>query len=291
MKKTEFLPLYKDLMFKEFFGTTKYIDLTTYLLETIFKLSPGSLKGSHITNSVTLDKETVINKGFELDIKVKTPNGEIYDIEMQTIYDKDAEIKNVMYITKLFSGQLESGELYSKIKPITLINLVKENKQHKREEIISKYVMTNVKDIEDTILEEYLTIYIVDIAKEVKIEYNEDNKFEELRKFINASSYEEAKEITKGNDLLRKVLEEMVIFMGNEYIQDYSRERTLIETRIDTAKKEGKKEGITVGVEMGKTEEKIEIAKMLMNTTNLSLEEISKCTGLPKEKLESLKES
>ena len=283
MKKTEFLPLYKDLMFKEFFGTTKYIDLTTYLLETIFKLNPGSLKGSQITNSVTLDKETVINKGFELDIKVKTPNGEIYDIEMQTIYDKDAEIKNVMYITKLFSGQLESGELYSKIKPITLINLVKENKQHKREEIISKYVMTNVKDIEDTILEEYLTIYIVDIAKEVKIEYNEDNKFEELRKFINASSYEEAKEITKGNNLLRKVLEEMVIFMGNEYIQDYSRERTLIETRIDTAKKEG--------IVEGKTEEKIEIAKMFLKNTKVSLEDISKCTGLPKEKLDKLKEN
>ena len=157
----EFLPLYRDLMFKKFLGTNDYVFLTTYLLESLFNLTPGSLDGSTITNSVTLDKETIKNKAFELDVFLKTLDGVIYDIEMQNTYNSNSEVKNVMYVAKLFANELSSGDTYDLVKPVKLINLVKNLTIHKTGEIINKYVMTNTKYPEDRILEDYFSIYIV----------------------------------------------------------------------------------------------------------------------------------
>ena len=99
-----FLPLSNDIMFKRFFGSEDYVFLTTMLVESIFNLPRHSLDGSVITNSVKLDRETVYSKSFELDVLLTTPNGDIYLLEMQPIYNANAEIKNVMYACKVFGG-------------------------------------------------------------------------------------------------------------------------------------------------------------------------------------------
>ena len=69
--------------------------------------------------------------------------------------------------------------------------------------------------------------------------------------------------------------------MEQEYIQDFSREELLYESRLETAKEEG--------IEEGRIEEKYSIAKEMLKNTNLSLEEISKCTGLTAEELTKIK--
>jgi len=48
-------------------------------------------------------------------------------------------------------------------------------------------------------------------------------------------------------------------------------------------------EGMEAGIEAGAKEEKIEIAKNLINLGNNSLDEISKVTGLTVEEIESLR--
>ena len=283
MNNNEFLPLYRDLMFKQFFGTNKYIYLTIYLLESLLDLPEGSLNGSTITNSVNLDKETIQNKNFELDVVLKSPNGDIYNIEMQTTYNTNSEIKNVMYVTKLFSEQLKIGETYNKIKPVTLINLVKDINIHKTGNIINKYVMTNTTHPSDKILEDYLTIYIINIDKTNEVSYNKNKNFEVIRNLLSAKSYEEMKNIveTSKNKLSDKLLKEMVNFMNNKEVQDYSRQEKLIRSNLITAKEEGRCEG--------KIEGKIEIAKkMLIN--NETLEKISLFTDLSPEEIKKLKE-
>ena len=63
--------------------------------------------------------------------------------------------------------------------------------------------------------------------------------------------------------------------MEQDYVQDFSREELLQESRLETAREEGEKH------------KQLEIAKELLKTA-LSLEEISKCTGLTVEELEKL---
>ena len=288
----EFIPLYMDIMFKKFLGTNEYIYLTTYLLETLFNLPKGSLDGSEITNSVKLDKETIINKRFELDVILKTPNGDIYDIEMQNDYNENAEIKNVLYVAKVFSEELKIGEMYKEIKPVTLVNLVKKTNLHKNNKILNKYVFTNTEDKEDKILEKYLTIYIVNLDLESEVSYNVNKEFDIIRRFINSETLEEMRKVISESSSIisNKLLEEMLRYMNNEEVQDYSRQEKLIRSNINTAREEGFSEGFANGVTEGISEGEKNIAKNILKNSNMTLEEISLYTGLPVEELVKIKE-
>ena len=288
-----FLPLSNDIMFKRFFGSEDYVFLTTMLVESIFNLPRHSLDGSVITNSVKLDRETVYSKSFELDVLLTTPNGDIYLLEMQPIYNANAEIKNVMYACKVFDGELKSGGLYKEASKATLINFSKEIYLHKTDQIISKYVMTNVEDIRDKMLEEKLSILIVDIDSKNDKTYNEiSNGFKLMRELLGAQTIEEIEiAIRKLNEpLLSNLLKDMVVFMEMDYVQDYSAQEKLIRSNLQDAKEEGIALGRASGLAEGEKNKQLEIAKMLIQNTETSLEQISLCTGLSIEELEKIQE-
>ena len=284
-----FLPLSNDIMFKRFFGSEDYVFLTTMLVESIFNLPRHSLDGSVITNSVKLDRETVYSKSFELDVLLTTPNGDIYLLEMQPIYNANAEINNVMYACKVFGGELKSGGLYKEVSKVTLINFSKEIYLHKTDQIISKYVMTNVEDIRDKMLEEKLSILIVDIDSKNDKTYNEiSNGFKLMRELLGAQTIEEIEIAIKNlnEPLLSNLLKDMVVFMEMDYVQDYSAQEKLIRSNLQDAKEEG----IALGLAEGEKNKQLEIAKMLIQNTETSLEQISLCTGLSIEELEKIQE-
>ena len=273
-----FLPLSNDIMFKRFFGSEDYVFLTTMLVESIFNLPRHSLDGSVITNSVKLDRETVYSKSFELDVLLTTPNGDIYLLEMQPIYNANAEINNVMYACKVFDGELKSGGLYKEVSKATLINFSKEIYLHKTDQIISKYVMTNVEDIRDKMLEEKLSILIVDIDSKNDKTYNEiSNGFKLMRELLGAQTIEEIEIAIKNlnEPLLSNLLKDMVVFMEMDYVQDYSAQEKLIRSNLQDAKEEG----IALGHAEGEKNKQLEIAKIMLNS-NEPLEKISLFTRL-----------
>ena len=273
-----FLPLSNDIMFKRFFGSEDYVFLTTMLVESLFNLPRHSLDGSVITNSVKLDRETVYSKSFELDVLLTTPNGDIYLLEMQPIYNANAEINNVMYACKVFDGELKSGGLYKEASKATLINFSKEIYLHKTDQIISKYVMTNVEDIRDKMLEEKLSILIVDIDSKNDKTYNEiSNGFKLMRELLGAQTIEEIEIAIKNlnEPLLSNLLKDMVVFMEMDYVQDYSAQEKLIRSNLQDAKEEG----IALGHAEGEKNKQLEIAKIMLNS-NEPLEKISLFTRL-----------
>lgn len=288
-----FLPLSNDIMFKRFFGSEDYVFLTTMLVESLFNLPRHSLDGSVITNSVKLDRETVYSKSFELDVLLTTPNGDIYLLEMQPVYNTNAEIKNVMYACKVFSGELKSGGLYKEASKVTLINFSKEIYLHKTDQIISKYVMTNVEDIRDKMLEEKLSILIVDIDSKNDKTYNEiSNGFKLMRELLGAQTIEEIEiAIRKLNEpLLSNLLKDMVVFMEMDYVQDYSAQEKLIRSNLQDAKEEGIALGRASGLAEGEKNKQLEIAKIMLHS-NEPLEKVSLFTNLPIEELKNLQEN
>ena len=280
-KNKTFLPIYNDLVFKNLFGVSKNIQNTTNLLESLFNLEKGTLKGSKIINSVTLDKDTVLNKKFELDIKLEDPFGNIYNLEMQRKLDKNAEIKNFIYITGLFFTNLKPGENYKNMNKVVQLEFVKNNYVHKNKDIIKKYCICNVTDIEDKILEDLFYILIIDVDQDRNTEYNKSNEFESWRRFIGAETKEELTSLVKNSPELEKAMKESLRFMEQEYIQDFSREELLYESRLETAKEEG--------IEEGRYEKTLDIAKEMLNDKDLTLEKISTFTGLSIEELTKIK--
>ncbi len=74
--------------------------------------------------------------------------------------------------------------------------------------------------------------------------------------------------------------------MEMDYVQDYSAQEKLIRSNLQDAKEEG----IALGLAEGEKNKQLEIAKMLIQNTETSLEQISLCTGLSIEELEKIQE-
>ena len=285
----EFLPLYRDIVFKHCFGDSDNTKFTYFLLEVFFNKRVGYFEDAIILNSVKLNRKTVVSKRFEVDVLVKTKDEEVYILEAQTVYNKNSEIKNTMYFTDIFSNIIKSGETYLNIRPVTLINFVKDMKIHQTDEIIKSYELVNNRFHEDKVLENYFRIYIVDIDKSSGVDYNTNRRLNEMRQFMKASSYKEALRVAKGtnNPIYMELLERMVKFMNKEYVQDYSKEEKLIRSNLELAFMEGHISGLAEG----ELKKQLEIAKMLMQDDDISIEKVSKYTGLSKEKLLKLKEN
>ncbi len=289
IQKEDYLPLYGDLQFKYIYGTTENIKFTIKLLELLLKVEKGLLNGSKIKSEVKLNRKTVSSKSFELDILVELPDGSITNLEMQQELDKEAEIKNTLYVSKIFSGIVKKGKDYITAKKVSQLEFIKENKQHNNEDIINRYHISNDKNPSDKILEDLFEIITVDIEKTNNQVYNEDvdEELERMLKVIKATTLESALEGAGNNLLLLEMIEKMVRFNEEDFVQDYSRQQALIDSRrnrdVKIAREEGKKEG--------HKEEKYEIAKNLLKNTNMSVEQISLNIGLTKEEIETLKEN
>ena len=72
--------------------------------------------------------------------------------------------------------------------------------------------------------------------------------------------------------------------MNNEYAQDYSLQEKLIRSQMANIGDEY----FIKGEEQGKNQATKEIALNLLTNTNISLEEISKCTNIPVNELKEL---
>lgn len=108
-EKFKFYSVSENRMFKLFFGTKMNIEFLQDLLEAYFDLKEGSLKEIEILNPIIIG-ENIMKRNYELDVKVKLPDGTLIDIEMQNSYDNTAEKKSLIYLSKIFSEQLYKNE-------------------------------------------------------------------------------------------------------------------------------------------------------------------------------------
>jgi len=79
----KFIPPSNDLMFKNLFGTEENIMFTIDMLHKLLKLSYNELEELTIVNSVKLNKETIENKHFEMDVLIRLKNGDLINLEQR----------------------------------------------------------------------------------------------------------------------------------------------------------------------------------------------------------------
>ena len=132
-KNNEFkrLPITNDYIFKRIFAYEGNESILKDLLEAILKINIQKIQIKN-PEIVPFTKE---EKSGLLDIKVKLDNGTIIDIEMQMKNEKNTEERSTMYLGKMISEQLQSGEEYNLLKKsivifITNYNFLKRNSYH-----------------------------------------------------------------------------------------------------------------------------------------------------------------
>ena len=175
-KNNEFkrLPITNDYIFKRIFAYEGNESILKDLLEAILKINIQKIQ---IKNPEIVPFTKEEKRGL-LDIKVKLDNGTIIDIEMQMKNEKNTEERSTMYLGKMISEQLQSGEEYNLLKKsivifITNYNFLKRNSYHNvgkmkfDDEIKEEYVDVGYVK-EDEIASKYLEIHYIELPKFVK---------------------------------------------------------------------------------------------------------------------------
>ena len=117
------------------------------------------------------------------------------------------------------------------------------------------------------------------LDKAKNVSYNLDNKKIRWLKFIKAKSYEERKEVAKGDDTLMEL---------NNWIEKYINDEHTKEIYGKWAEEIAKENGYEQGIEQGSNQKSIDIAKQMLKDT-IAIPTIAKYTGLSIKQIKALR--
>ena len=294
--KSKFIKLTYDRMFKIFFSHNK--KLLKRILINILHLNID-LDKCHLK---FLDKELLPNnyngKNSVLDFYIAINNNILLDLEINNEAFSTVKNRNELYKNKMIISDLSSGEKYIDFNQKKYIQLNLNTIENSKigEDIIYLYSVVNKTIyIDNEIIYVRYLEYYYNLYYNVNIDKNESDYW---LAFIASKSYVEMYNILKSflkekevQDIIKDVIR---ISMNSLFTEEelkaldkqleYDRKRYYQEL-----KEQGISQGISQGIIQGSTNEKISIAKSMLKD-NLSIELISKHTGLTQEEIEKLKE-
>ena len=139
-------------------------------------------------------------------------------------------------------------------------------------------------DEKNKVRDEKITIHEIYLGKYKEMNYNNISEKEKNLAMLNCTSIKKMEELVQGSEIRGKIMEKFKKKLSAEefakilFDPEEDQEMILNSERL---------EGIEEGIESGKKEEKLKIAKSLIDS-GMSYEEVSKHTKLPLEKLKEL---
>ena len=127
------------------------------------------------------------------------------------------------------------------------------------------------------------------LASLKNVRYNGSNEKETYLAMFKAESFEEMRDIANGNEEALKVVEELERLSENDEFRVLYDAEKMRRKEINSARLDGYDDGYENGITKGKEEEKIAIAKNLLNI-GTPKEDIIKVTGLSEDEINNLLE-
>jgi predicted transposase/invertase (TIGR01784 family) len=269
-----------DLAFKKLFGSEENKDLLKSLLNAILppneKLSELQLKNPYNLADYMEGKLSI------LDIKAVDEKGKWYDIEMQVEPLRHYGQKALFYWGKVFTNQIESGGLYSKLNKTIVISILDfiyfpNDERHHR-----IFSLRDIETHETCTGLDYMDLHFIELKKFKKGLKEIKTTLDRWITFLNnAYKYEKGKipgELAKDKEV-QKAIEKLDLMYLNE------KEREYYEAAQKAARDSA--EALITAKEEGEKKKAVEMAKMLKeNGVDISL--IVKSSGLSKEEIEKL---
>ena len=288
MKQLFKITLRNDYAFKRVFGTEENKDVLQDLLECILDIPPETIAGLELLDK-EFHKDSISDKTGVLDVKLRLKNNTIIDIEIQNRWNSEFIQRTIFYWAKMYTENLKTGEVYTKLPKCITINIVGEGFDlnsliHSEYNVVEKHINDRLSD--------ELEIHFLNLAK-VK-EQDENTESDEKKKKL----YNWLKFIETDNPEVREMLAQESPMMAKanatiEVMEMSPKEKWLYENRMkyehDKAswKHVGYQEGIEQGIERGSYQTKLETAK-LMRMHNYPIAEICTISGLSKEEVEAI---
>ena len=296
LKKGEIIPLTFDPIFTEIFNNEDNICILEDFLSCYLDIPYSKIKNNLKLSSRNLNRNNIIDSKKEVDLLLDL-DGEKINIELNNTSNKGIIDRNVVYIGKIHGTQLKRGfKTYNEIKKTIQINL--DNENHTKD-LVEEYYFKNERG---EILTEKLRIDIFNLEKGNKMSYTNNERENMLIRWCKVFKSRTKNELENALKEIAsiksktKLLEHIDKLSGDDDMikiyTDLSRRELEYNTRMEDATNEGLekglKQGIQQGIKTGKEEEKISIAKNLLDK-NIDIEIISSSTGLSIEEIEKLK--
>jgi predicted transposase/invertase (TIGR01784 family) len=281
-----FLSPRNDWAFKQLFGTEKNKDILIHFLNDIFKDKYDKIENVEFLKT-NQDPEIAILRQSVVDVLCRDTKGNMFIIEMQCATDTHFIERAVAYACRAYLNQRSKGKSYEDMKPVIFFAILEHTLFKDKKEYLSHHKVTDVYTGENDI--KNLSFTFLELSKFNKESINElETEIEKWTYFFkNAEclSVEELEKIEINDKSFWKVYTALAEYnYSPEELLEYEK-YDMKQDEIETSKADARNEGIAIGKAEGKKE-----AALAMLANNLSLEIISKCTGLSIEEIEILKE-
>lgn len=267
------LPPKMDFVFKKIFGNEKHPNILISFLNAV--LNPSDPIKSVTLQDTTIEKEYLTDKYSRLDVRATTDKGEHINIEIQLDNKYNMIKRSLYYWSKLYEGQLESGNDYQKLARTICINLIDFNLLN-HDKFHSVYRLKDCETHEE--LTDIIELHFIELKKMKHVKHADEvkSKLEAWLHFINQPDSEVVRELEAVESEIKSAKAELIRLSGNKV------ERELFENRRQAMLDEAS--ALAFAEEKGAKKEKLEIAKNLIQkgldngfiveTTGLSLEEV-----------------
>jgi predicted transposase/invertase (TIGR01784 family) len=280
----EILSAKSDYIFKLIFGDVRNKNILKDLLSSMLDLPPEEyeileISDPHARRRSSEDKLAI------LDLKIKTNNGNIINIEIQLIDNKQIRERIVYHLSRLVGEQIKKGEDYRIIKK-TICIVITDFKFLPHEDYFDSYKFHSARtNTEFSDVAEIVTLELPKIPKDP----DESIKWF-WGKFLTAKRKEELDMIATKNSALADAVKLLEILSQDEEIRE---EYEAIETArrdhlmfLNDARDKGREEGREEGREF----ERIEMAKEML-ADNEPMQKIQKYTKLKLKEINKIKEN
>ena len=256
-----------DIIFKKIFSLEENEDMLHDFLSTMLDIPYDNIKRITVCNSEMLP-ETADGKFSRMDLKIEVDDT-LVNVEMQVSSRPDFNDRVLYYWSKMYDGELKSGEDYGELKKCISINIVNFNISDKPS-YHSHYVIKE----EDTgeLFSDKLSIHFFELKK-INRKINSKDRKELWLHLINAESEEELTMLQNTNvPVIQKAVMVIHQMSADEKMREIARmrEKALHDeaSALKGARDEGRAEG------------RIEVISK-MKASGMSDEQINSILNLP----------
>lgn len=235
-----------DIIFKKIFSLEENEDMLHDFLSTMLDIPYDNIKRITVCNPEVLP-ETAGGKFSRMDLKIEVDDT-LVNVEMQVSSRPDFNDRVLYYWSKMYDGELKSGEDYGELKKCISINIVNFNISDKPS-YHSHYVIKE----EDTgeLFSDKLSIHFFELKK-INRKINSKDRKELWLHLINAESEEELTMLQNTNvPVIQKAVMVIHQMSADEKMREIARmrEKALHDeaSALKGARDEGRAEGITEG--------------------------------------------
>ena len=277
-----------DFVFKKIFGSEEnpkiLIGFLNAVLKPIIPIVEVEIKNTDI------EKVHVEDKFSRLDVKAKTSNQEIINIEIQLKNEYNMIQRSLYYWSKLYEEQLGDGDRYDKLCRTVCINIL-DFKYLKNDRFHNGYRLKEIETNEElTDIEE---IHFIEIPKLKKLNSEEEvvDMLEAWVEFLRDPESEVVRKLEMSNSEIREAKDKLYKLSMDDKERElyFLREKSIKDeiSALANAEEKGIQIGIEQGIKQGIQREKIETV-LRLHSLGLNIEQIAKGTCITETEIEKI---